>query len=657
MRNTRSNIILGLFLSLAMTGTALADSKPIFKPAPRKPNFFEQLFGGGSDNNNNKPNWWQRQQTGPDGVRVLYGNQVKMNALADGDEPAPLPGLGMGNLTYVPIPTLPVFDAAFAKMTSTTPDADAIRNVLADKSTSIRAVDVEKKAILAFYSARDFKPVWIENGQTTPRVDAVLKLFAKASDDGLLPANYQPEILNGFDNPQAALGADADKLAKFEIQLTAAALKYARNISGGQFDPNRLSRYHDMKPESANPDTTLTGLVGATDPAVFLQDQAPKNPQYTIFKSALAKLNEAASGPVSPIALGPAIKRGKSDDRLLAVRERLVQLGFLAKDAETPADANVLDDELAIALMAMQTSVKAKPTGNLDDKTIKAMNFDPTDDHRVKLVDNMERLRWLPKNLGERYAFVNQAAFEVNVMDHGASVWKSRVVVGKPMTQTYAFSDQISTVVFNPTWGVPASIIINEYGPKSRRDPSYLDNQGFVVTDLRGNEVSSSSVDWWGMGKNPKFGVRQPAGAGNALGELKFLFPNSHDIYMHDTPSKELFANNMRAFSHGCVRVQNPREFAQVLLGWDAEKVAANIGQGESRSVALTQKVPVHLTYFTAWADAGGKIQYFDDIYARDTSLQKAFSGMAGNRKLQNDSNIVAQTGDSAKIQGGLTQN
>jgi L,D-transpeptidase YcbB len=269
----------------------------------------------------------------------------------------------------------------------------------------------------------------------------------------------------------------------------------------------------------------------------------------------------------------------------------------------------------------------------------------------------MERLRWLPKNLGERHVFVNQAAFEVNVMDHGASVWKSRVVVGKPMTQTYAFSDQISTVVFNPTWGVPASIIINEYGPKSRRDPSYLDRNGFVVTDLSGNQVSSSSVDWWGMGKNPKFGVQQPSGAGNALGELKFLFPNAHDIYMHDTPSKELFASNMRAFSHGCVRVQNPREFAQTLLGWSADKVASNIAQGDSHSVALPQKVPVHLTYFTAWSDANGNIQYYGDIYGRDASLQKAFLSISGNQKLQNEADVLAQTGSAPKIDGGLTQN
>ena len=656
MPNLRTKFVFGLCLSVLMVGTALGETTFLKKPV-RKPNFFEQLFSGGSSNRN-KPNWWQRQaEFGPDGVRTIYGDQSKMNALADGAEPAPLPGLGMGNLTYVPLATQPVFDASFAKLPATTPDADAIRNLLADKGSNIRAVDVERKAILAFYSGRNFKPVWTENGQASLRSDVVLKLFAKAAEDGLVASSYQPEILNGFDNAQAALGTDADKLAKFDVELTAAALKYGRDISGGQFDPNRLSLYHDMKVEYANADTTLSGLADASDPAAYLQGLAPKNSQYAVFKAALVKLSVKDSAPLNPIALGPLVKRDKMDDRLPAVRDRLTQLGFLASDATAPVDAKTLDNDLAIALMAMQTANKLKPTGNLDDRTVKALNYDGTDGRRLKLVDNMERLRWLPKNLGERYVFVNQAAFEVNVMDRGTSIWKSRVVVGKPMMQTNAFSDQISTIVFNPTWGVPTSIIVNDYGPKSRRDPSYLDRNGFVVTDLNGNKVSSSSVDWWGMGKNPKFNVQQPAGVGNALGELKFLFPNSHDIYMHDTPSKELFNASVRAFSHGCVRVMNPRQFAQILLGWDAAKVASKIAQGDSLSVALPQKVPVHLTYFTAWADADGNIQYYDDIYGRDASLQKAFAGLSGNQKLQGNTNIIAQGASAPKIDGDLIQN
>jgi L,D-transpeptidase YcbB len=289
----------------------------------------------------------------------------------------------------------------------------------------------------------------------------------------------------------------------------------------------------------------------------------------------------------------------------------------------------------------------------LDSATVKAFNVDHRDDDRQRLVYNMERLRWLPKNLGSRYVFVNQAAFEVNVMDHGKSAWKSRVIIGLPMNQTVSFSDQVETVVFNPTWGVPASIIVNEFGPKSRKDPGYLDKNGYKVINASGEVVSSRSINWWTFGQAPKFGVQQPSGDGNALGELKFLFPNDHSIYMHDTPTKNLFAKSSRAFSHGCVRVQNPREFAEVLLGWNKDDIAATIRAGEILPVNLKQKTPVHLTYFTAWTDSDGKINYYDDVYGRDAAMAKAFAFGTTAKKPGSTDKIV----ENSEIIGDLTQN
>jgi murein L,D-transpeptidase YcbB/YkuD len=196
------------------------------------------------------------------------------------------------------------------------------------------------------------------------------------------------------------------------------------------------------------------------------------------------------------------------------------------------------------------------------------------------------------------------------------------------MTQTAVFHDEIETVVFNPSWGVPQSIIVNEYLPKLRRDPGYFDRIGFKVISPEGQRVSSSSIDWWGYGGGYAVGVQQPPGSDNALGELKFLFPNQHNIYMHDTPSRELFEKDTRAFSHGCVRVMNPRQFAAVLLGWEAAAVDLETDSGESKSVKLERKVPVHLTYFTAWPDADGKIEYFRDIYERDKTMDEARSAL-----------------------------
>jgi len=275
-----------------------------------------------------------------------------------------------------------------------------------------------------------------------------------------------------------------------------------------------------------------------------------------------------------------------------------------------------------------------KPTGILDNATLKLLNKNDGGNKREKIIASMERLRWLPKNLGERYVFVNQAAYDVHVFDHDKLAWESRVIVGQPTKQTYAFFDQIQTVVFNPKWGVPVSIIVNEYGPKMRKDPGYLDRNGFIVVDLQGNQIDSQSVDWYNIGAKPKFGIQQLAGGENALGELKFLFPNVHDIYMHDTPTKPLFKTAERAYSHGCVRVQNPRDFAQVLLGWNKEQVASSIEENpETHSVQLPQKVPVYLTYFTAWTDDKGDLAFHNDIYGRDAAITKALAYDPNARK------------------------
>jgi L,D-transpeptidase YcbB len=400
-----------------------------------------------------------------------------------------------------------------------------------------------------------------------------------------------------------------------------------------------------------NADLALRVLAHTPYPEAYLASLAPTNPQYAIFKDQLSKMS--GPGPaIEVVADGATVKPGKTDPRISKIRAKLQTLGFLTADAVNNNE-ELLDKALSGGLKAFQKANKIKQTGALDSATVQAFNTDHSGDERQRLIFNMERLRWLPKFLGNRYVFVNQAAFDVNVIDHGNSVWKSRVIVGRPLTQTASFYDQIETVVFNPTWGVPASIIVNEYGPKSRKDPGYLDRNGFKVIDANGDVVSSRSINWWTFGQTPTFGVQQPAGDGNALGEIKFLFPNSHDIYMHDTPSRNLFTQSTRAFSHGCVRVQNPREFAAVLLGMNQATVAANVESGESHPVNLAKKVPVYLTYFTAWPDETGKIHYFDDIYGRDAAMAKAIAYGSEQKKPSNPIDIVAD----GTLGTGLTSN
>jgi L,D-transpeptidase YcbB len=682
MPRLAQKFVVSLACLSVFAGVTDAEAKDVFR---RRVGFFESLFGTpqrtaprqtifSNDPAGGKLTWWEEQQLikskRNNSIDNIYGDPVinrgyvpKQKKLAtvivdnpktDYAEPEPLPGLGMGTIEYQPPLVAGVYDASFVKLIVDNPEADAIRIALASNATSIRAVEAERKAVLAFYKANNFKPAWTANGHVLPRANDLLKILSSTASDGLVPANYVPRTIGSFENADQNLAGDALKIATFDIDLTVQALKYARQLSGGRFEPNRLSLYNDIKPSPVNADAALHVIAFTPYLETYFKSLEPSHPQYGIFKAELAKLSVTDAAPAADlISEGPTVKPGKTDNRVPQIRARLQQLGFLTADAAVNANEQLLDRPLSVGVKAFQKANKLKQTGAVDAATLKAFNADHRANDRQKLVYNMERLRWLPKSLGSKYVLVNQAAFEVNVMDQGKSVWNSKVIVGRPMTQTYAFSDSMETVVFNPTWGVPVSIIVNEYGPKSRKDPSYLDRNGFKVTNSKGEVVSSRTIDWYGMGQAPNFGVQQPSGDGNALGEVKFVFPNSHDIYMHDTPTKNLFGDSTRAYSHGCVRVQNPRDFAEVLLGWSKDDIESTISTGESLPVNLKQKIPVHLTYFTAWTDVDGKIRYFDDIYGRDDAIAKALAYDPTGKKPASTDKIVQNN----EISGGLIQN
>jgi len=599
-----------------VAGIAAADDFAVVKK--KKLGFFESLFSSGGDRPR-RPSIFGRKE--PDStVRIIYGtgqpDQGKKPSKSlmasggadsgDGDQ-----GYGMGNLTYVPDKLVSLGGGKLTGERPADPAAAAVYDALSNADLDLRVRPEVKQAIIAAYQAQGFKPLWMEKDALTPRAEALLKVLAAAGEEGLKPEAYAPS---------EALTGPAER----DLALTAGAVNYAHDMSGGQFDPRRLSKYYDITPEWVKPEAALKVLAFSPYPDAYLKSLAPSHPAYAVLKKALADVRtEMAGKTFAPIATGPRVKPGGSDDRLPAVRDRLEELGSPIAEAD---DEYVLDADLSKALKAFQKSAKLKATGGLDDATVNALNSHGGQRDLDRLVINLERIRWLPKDLGTRNVFVNQAAFEVTVRDQGKPIWQSRVIVGKPMTQTVVFNNDIQMVVFNPSWGVPQSIITNEYLPKLRRDPSYLDRIGFKVSNAKGQQIASSDVNWAAYSSRSPLNVQQPPGAKNSLGELKFLFPNVHNIYMHDTPNRELFDADVRAFSHGCVRVQNPREFASVLLDWDREKVDANTDSGESHTVKLPKKVPIHITYFTAWPDDSGAVHYYGDIYGRDDTMLKALN-------------------------------
>ena len=653
-----------------------ADADSFFKR--RRPNFFERLLG--IDNGNNTgtfegpnrgglfgrprkvaPNWWQN--TDPNAS--LYGgdpgypkrrkntNPLQQAAYVDPEVAA---GIGMGNLVYQPPIVVPVIDPSFSKLNVVGDENNAIRLALSDRGTQIRSSSDIRKAVLEYYKASNFKPLWTSNGALTARAIGLIDALSKAEEDGLMAGRYLPKPLTSFAAPAAQIEGDSLAAAQLDVGLTVSALTYAQHLSGGAFEPGRLSGYNDLQPERADSVATLNAISWIAQPEKYLAGLAPKHRAYAVFKAELSRLSTAEETQVQ-FPDGQRVKTGQKDARVPQLRDIMLSMNYLS-EADAIVDAEkeeVLDKKLSKALKSFQAAKGISQTGNLDGGTVKALSGPDKDQMRETLITNMERLRWLPKDLGARHVFVNQAAFRVDVMDHGKPVWTSRVIVGKPMTQTAVFSDKMETVVFNPSWGIPQSILLNEYLPKLRRDPGYLDKLGFKVINSEGKVVSSRSMNWYGVGSDSQIGVQQPPGGDNALGELKFLFPNSHSIYMHDTPTRSLFASANRAFSHGCVRVQNPREFAQVLLGWSSakvdEKLAIGAESGESSNVPLKAGIPVHLTYFTAWPDETGKINYFSDFYERDKAMLQARNiVLSGKRPLTAEKIVDSSAIPAAQI-------
>ena len=607
--------------------------------ANRNKGFFESLFGAPRYK---KPRrtilpWWKEDGDANFFYGSLYGDD-------DYGDPEPIPGKGMGNLTYIGPKQVPLSDPAFSKLIAEGIQNQAILAALSNPKAIVRVPQEERQPILDLYSSAGFKPLWLDGNAPSERAKTVLAFAAKTFEDGLEPLAYLPRGLSSFDNIAEQLSADPQELAQFDISMTAATLKLAREISSGQFEPNRLSRYNDIAPERVNVGQVLKVMAWTPFPEAYLNNLMPKHEAYGLMKAELAKLRASRIKPAyEKIVEGKSVKAGGSDPRILVVRDRMQAMGFLDSEeaAVEPELSSKLDADLSAALKKFQKSAKLRQTGALDAATVKNLNRDTSQRDIQRLVYNMERLRWLPKNLGKRFVFVNQPAFEVRVMDRGNEVWRSNVIVGKPLNQTSAFHDELETVVFNPSWGVPQSIIVNEYLGKLRRDPSYLDRQGFKVIAPNGRVIPSSDIDWASYGDRPPFGVQQPPGKGNALGELKFLFPNKHDIYMHDTPTKNLFAEQVRTFSHGCIRVQNPREFAVAILGWDRATVDKETDSRKSQSIPLPQKIPVHITYFTAWPDSTGKINYFNDMYERDETIEKALAALAKAREASSTQKLV----------------
>lgn len=533
---------------------------------------------------------------------------------------APVATTGTVASTTAPAPVVP---APIVPAGPTLAELAKALEAALDKPEQTRATAEERKlrtAIAEFYATRAFEPIFVDLDGPAAKARQAAQRFAKAAEDGLDPAAYAVEA------PRRTAGLDA--LAALELDFAESAVRYATHAQTGRFEPTRVHPLVTAKPEAVDPAAVLAKLAAAPDVSVALAAYNPPHEGYRRLKAKLAEMGGFQPPPqVVQVPMGPVLKPGQKDGRVAALRERL-QTG-----AGTVSDAELYDDSLVEAVKAFQRDRGIKPTGLVGPATVIALNdagpvggraAEPT---AADIVANMERWRWLPRDLGSLHVFVNIPDFHLNIVHDGKSIHRTRVIVGKVQNQTPVFSETMTHIIVNPYWNVPVSILKKEMmGRIQETGGGYLQRGNYEVL-IGKRVVDATSVDWSSV--NPAaVHVRQRPGAGNALGNVKFMFPNEHSVYLHDTSSRGLFSQSYRALSHGCVRVHEPFAFADALLSEepgdiDGKKLKGMIGGGGERYIWLKRKLDVHLAYFTAFVDDDGKLESRADVYGHNQRTRR----------------------------------
>ncbi len=488
-----------------------------------------------------------------------------------------------------------------------------------------------RSALLTFYERRAYRPAWNDRKGPLPGADQLLSTLRQADREGLVPADYHlakvETILNAIQHlPNKEKFIEPEKLVALDLLLTDAFLTYAFHLLGGKIDPERVCPRWEIPSLEVDLAESLEVALRADRMERMLKGLLPEPLGYARLKKALAIYREfAAEGRWRELFFGRTLKRGDYDERVAALRERLRAEDFLGRKK---IDELLFDGELEKVICEFQSRHGLKPEGVLDSTTVAALNISL--EVRIRQIElNLERWRWLPKTLGKRSVLVNIAGFELEALEKERSVLKMRVVAGKEYRRTPQFSSQITYLVFNPHWYVPASIAVKDILPVLQKDPGYLARRNFKVLQLiegELKEIDPDSVDWSDVSpKNFSYQFRQEPGPANALGRVKFMFSNRFNVYLHDTPQRELFAETERDFSSGCIRVEKPAELAEYLLRadskWPLRKIVEAMEGGKTRTVPLPEPVPIHVLYRTAWVDEDGNVQFRNDIYRSDAEL------------------------------------
>lgn len=508
--------------------------------------------------------------------------------------------------------------------------------------------------VLRFYEQRAFQPVWVDDDGPLRSMHALMQTLREADRHGLNPTMYHLSALEalltsiGQDHGSDTTSA-MSKAVDLELLLTDAFFLYGDHVLHGRIHPETMGDvwFGDHSQAEVDLVQVLQEAVETNQLQAMLENLYPAHPAYKGLLRARAQYREiAAQGGWSSISEGAKLQKGDRDRRVAALRSRLLVTGDLAPDS-APGDDR-FDDAVEQAVRRFQQRHGLEVDGIVGPATVAALNV-PVEARLRQIEVNMERWRWLPGQLGERAILVNIPAFGLEVVERGQPVLTMRVVVGRPTRRTPLLSADMSYLVFNPHWYVPPNIAVQDKLPLLRKDPGYAARQRFKIFRRGGADatpIDPSTIDWSAVNaQHFPYRLRQDPGPSNALGRVKFMFPNPFHVYLHDTPSRALFAKPERAFSSGCIRVEKPLELAEYLLGetgaWSRERIRAVLDTKKKQTVWFPTPIPVHLFYGTAWMNAEGAVEFRKDLYDHDKALEQQLQGMLPPLRDGNNLNIA----------------
>ena len=498
-----------------------------------------------------------------------------------------------------------------------------------------------REAIEGFYAKQGDRMVWTDaGGKALPVTVSLVAALKNAGEHGLVPDDYAVDRIESLTKEIGEKGGDeraASRLADFDLLATTAFFRYASDLSTGRVHPDEVEKDWHTNPPELDLVTALDAAITSGDLAKLLASLPPPHPGYERLRAGLAKLTAIdAAGGWPTIPEGPKIGPSARGPRVAALRLRLQEPAVGANaPAEMPAPSDRFDKALGADVKTFQELHGLEPSGVVDHATLTALNVPVKD--RIRQVElNLERWRWIPRNLGETHVLVNIPGFDLELDKGESTAWRTRVITGKAFTPTPVFSDRIVAVVVNPPWNVPESIAVNEFLPELRKNSKAMEKHGMRIlkgSEEKPDEVDPAKVDWAKVDpEHFPYRFRQDPGSENPLGRIKFDLTNGYHVYLHDTPGGHVFGRSERDVSHGCIRVQNAVELAdQITTTPTREKIHEALEQPDERRIDLDAKIPVHILYWTAWADEHGNLHYGPDVYEFDPP-QRAALDKAGQR-------------------------